>query len=117
MIRQNTGFQRTQWGGLSGAPSRGKRERFLELGLAWVVLEGRASWLERLEETRGLSGPLSTHTLWGWLQPPACNTPTHPVTCTDCYCLILTPPHSPFCRTEILNFWPALVSRSGHVIS
>lgn len=88
MIRQNTGFQRTQWGGLSGAPSRGKRERFLELGLAWVVLEGRASWLERLEETRGLSGPLSTHTLWGWLQPPACNTPTHPVTCTDCYCLI-----------------------------
>lgn len=73
----------------------------MELGPAWMVVEGRASQLERVQETRGLCGTLvCTHSSDIWLPVTQA-----PVTWTDCCCLILTLPDSLLCRTEFLTLW------------
>lgn len=62
----------------------------MELGPAWMVVEGRASQLERVL--------VCTHSLDIWLPGTQAL-----VTWTGCCCLILTLPHSLLCRTEFLT--------------
>lgn len=62
----------------------------MELGPAWMVVEGRASQLERVL--------VCMHSLDIWLPVTQAL-----VTWTDCCCLILTLPHSLLCRTEFLT--------------